>query len=117
MLKLKLRRMAAQLRSRRGFNRGGRRRIRGLVIFLVIFLVISAVVIVRLRPAVMQMAGYIVTSVATEKINDAISEKISDGSLDYEDLVTLEKDEHGEVTALQTNMAKINVLQTELTTW
>ncbi len=115
MLKLKLRRIASRLRAHRGFSRGGRRRMRGSFIVLVVLLIISAVVIVRLRPAVMQMAGYIVTSVATEKINDAISEKISDGSLDYEDLVTLEKDEHGEVTALQTNMAKINVLQTELT--
>ena len=115
MLRIRLRRFFAKLHSRRSFSRGRGHPIRGIIIFLVVFAVISGIIIARLRPAVAQMADYIVTSVATEKINDAISEKISDGSLDYDDLVILEKDENGEVTALQTNMAKINVLQTEIT--
>jgi sporulation protein YunB len=67
------------------------------------------------RPIVVELALSEASDNITVVVNDTISELMLDGSLDYTNLVTLEKDNSGNVTALMTNIANINLLQAEIT--
>lgn len=69
----------------------------------------------RLKPVVEQLAASRVAYLAGQVINDAINEQIASGGTEYDDLVQLEKDSSGKVTALKTNMSAINKLKTEVT--
>lgn len=69
----------------------------------------------RLAPVVEQLAASRVAYLAGEVINDAINEQIALGGAAYDDLILLEKDSSGKVTALKTNMAAINKLKTDVT--
>ena len=79
------------------------------------FIGASAMVMSHFRPMAVEMALATATDDITLAVNDTISEKMSDGSLSYENLVTLEKDANGNITALSTNIANINILQAEIT--
>ena len=76
--------------------------------------IIVTILFFRLKPIIMDMAAYYVTDLVSQMINESVSEKINDGSLDYSNLITLEKDSQGNIKALVTNMAKINLLQTDI---
>ena len=88
---------------------------------LVVFLLCVTPVLVliyclsHLSPMVVELALANATDAITLTVNDVISDKVLDGSVGYDDLVTLEKDSEGNITALVTNMANINVLQAEIT--
>ena len=86
-----------------------------LVIVLLLFVIIIAYVISNIGSMVVELALADATDVITITVNDVISEKVMDGSIDYSDLVTLEKDADGNITALLTNMANVNYLQSEIT--
>lgn len=78
--------------------------------------VLGLVCILRLRlfPLVDDMAISRVTNEASNVINYAIDHQIKTGSTDYADMVVLEKDALGNVTALKTNMSRINHLKTSV---
>ncbi|MBQ5504586.1 MAG: sporulation protein YunB [Oscillospiraceae bacterium] len=86
-----------------------------LVTVLLLFVLIIAYVISNIGSMVVELALADATDVITITVNDVISEKVMDGSIDYSDLVTLEKDADGNITALLTNMANVNYLQSEIT--
>lgn len=85
-----------------------------LIIFSAILLFITLVFMFRLRPLVSKMAVAAASDSITKAVNTAVNEKISDGSIDYSDMVMFEKDSSGKITALTTNMPKITVLQTQI---
>lgn len=66
----------------------------------------------RLAPMAQQLIETQVNNQASDAINDAIGEQIAAGDLDYDDMVTVEKDKNGTVTAIRTNMERINLLKT-----
>ena len=70
----------------------------------------------RIDPLVEQTALYTVTDAVSLKINRVIQSQIHSGLLDYDALVTMEKDAEGNVTALITNVSAVNLLQAEITT-
>jgi len=70
---------------------------------------------VRLSRIVVDIGLSNVSDLVTSVVSDTIAMRMADGALDYEDLVLLEKDKDGNITALLTNMAKINMLQSEIT--
>jgi len=70
---------------------------------------------VNLRPLAIRLALGEATDTITVTVNEIVREKLSDGSLDYSNLVTLEKDDSGRISALVTNMANINLLQSYVT--
>jgi hypothetical protein len=51
---------------------------------------------------------------STKAINKAVADKITSGDLNYKDLISFEKDESGNVTALITDMSKVNILKSEI---
>ncbi len=94
------------------YRRIRRRRIALSAAAIVLFALMA--LYIRLRPVMRDFAMYAVTDIVNETINAAVSDRIEDGSLSYSALVTLEKDEQGAVTAVVTDMAAVNGLQTAI---
>lgn len=85
------------------------------VVLAVVLTVIAGLTLLfrlRLAPMAQQLIETQVNNQASDAINDAIAEQIAAGELDYEDMVTVEKDKNGTVTAIRTNMERINLLKT-----
>ena len=61
-----------------------------------------------------QMALSEATDMITATINDKINEKMSEGQYTYDYFVNLQKDQDGNITAISTNMARINTLSSEI---
>lgn len=94
-----------------------RRRIRRLIRLLVIILTLSFILFFlfrrRLYPVVLSLAEAQVKNATSDLINDAISEQIAAGDIQYDRIVYFEKDLNGRITALKTNMGEVNRLKTE----
>lgn len=78
--------------------------------------VIGLIVLIRVQtfPAIQEMARMRVDSTCTTTINDAINQQIAVGEIDYDKLVSLDKDLNGNIAALKTNMSEVNRLKTEI---
>lgn len=91
---------------------------RGLIVLLIITavaLLLTYAVNAKLNPIITQAALSLVENVATRAINEAVYEKIEEGSIDYDKLIYFEKNTSGEITALKTNMSEVNKVKTSLT--
>ena len=93
-----------------------RRRRRFVLLLLLLMLIFAAFCFVsfRVRPILIEMAISEVTDVVSITVNEAIAAKVTDGSINYSDLITFEKDSDGRITALITDMAKTNALKAEI---
>lgn len=85
-----------------------------VVLLLLALLVPMAVMRMRLFPMVEELAVTRVTNQTARLINDAIDAQIRDGVVDYSNMVLLEKDDAGAVTALKTNISEMNALKTRI---
>lgn len=94
-----------------------RRRALGLgLLFLGAAVIILALLFtVKLTPTIAELALATATDDITIAVNETVAEVLSDGAVDYSQLVTLEKDELGNITALVSNVANINILQAKVT--
>ena len=92
-------------------------RCRGKRILLLVFLaVILLGIYLRLAvtPMVEELAKARVDNRASYIINEAIEEQLRSDDIDYESIVSLEKDVNGAITALKTNINEINRLKTQI---
>lgn len=91
-----------------------RRRRRLLLMFLL--LAVGAVLLIRLRywPLIRTLVAVQVDNAASGLIVDAINEQIDAGSIQYENIITLQTDETGRVSALKTNLAEVNRLKADI---
>ena len=69
----------------------------------------------RFPPVMREMAVAEANNAVLAVINNALSEKLAAGEIKYGDMVTLDKDESGSVCAIITNMARVNLLKSEIT--
>ncbi len=117
MLKIKLcryfRRMQAKLR--RPSNKP--HILKSAVMILIAAAVVIAFVLAELEPALEKMAAIMISNDVTEYLNQAVAETVKNGEFRYGDLVTVERDANGDVAALVSNMARINLLQTEIASY
>jgi len=68
----------------------------------------------QMRPMLASLAGTRVSNAVTGVVSDAVYEAIEDGELQYDGLVSFEKDNEGKITAVYSNMAAFNHLQAEI---
>lgn len=68
----------------------------------------------RLAPMARSLIAIQVDNQASDAINASIAEQIADGEIDYDRIVTVEKDASGTVTAIRANMSEINRLKTSI---
>lgn len=66
-------------------------------------------------PVMTEMAINQTNELITTAVNDAIYARLLDGSLAYQELIQLERDLSGTITALTTDMSQINTLQALIT--
>ena len=85
-----------------------------LAICLLAVLLIVVTAMGQLRPIMNSMATARVSNVVHRAIAEAVAETIENGTYGYNDLISLEKDNEGKITALTSNMIQFNRLQIEV---
>ncbi len=115
MFKRRIRhRFASMTYYRKPISRGSK--YLSILIFLILLLFISAIIVAfKTHPLLVQLATAVAGDEVIVIVNDTVNEKMAKGNMDYDDLITLEKDASGNVTALITNTAQINTLRAEIT--
>lgn len=94
---------------------GKRNRPWGLILVALLGLLgLSVLLCIRVNPLTEELALAKISDVASNVINQAVSRQIEAGNVRYEDLVHLERDSEGKITALTTNMQEMNRLKTQL---
>ena len=86
-------------------------------LFILLLVFTSAFIFVdsRLRPLVIETARYKVQSLVTQAANIAIIEEMEKTSLSYGDLITVSRDEKGDVSLLSYNTLEVNRLKSQIT--
>jgi sporulation protein YunB len=67
-----------------------------------------------MRPMIKTVAANQASNLATSIINETINEVMLDESLTYTDLITVEKDDDGRITAVKTDIITINRLRAQV---
>ncbi len=81
-----------------------------LAFLLVIFLVFEH----NLKPTIREIAEAKARWVATDAVNEAIKQKVSE-TVDYHDLIFVHKDVQGRIVLMQPNIVRINHLAADIT--
>ena len=82
-----------------------------LLILTVIFIFADS----RIRPQVVTLARYKVQSLVSQAANQAIIEQMELSPLSYGDLITVQRNEAGEITLLSYNALEVNRLKSQIT--
>jgi sporulation protein YunB len=91
-----------------------RRKILALLIPFSLLFCLAALLRTRIDPLTQELALAQVSDLASNLINDAVNQEISQGNVQYDDLITLQWDNSGNLTALTANMQQMNLLKTKL---
>ena len=76
--------------------------------------VLTVVVMSHLRSVLSGLAVTRVSNTVNRVVTAAVNDTINSGAVAYNDLITFEKNGEGQITALQTNMAAFNRVQTAI---
>ena len=68
----------------------------------------------RMRPLLESLAATRVSNTVNRIISEAVNEAIQNGDISYQQLISLEKDSEGRITAVHSNMAAFNRLQAQI---
>ena len=83
----------------------------------VILVIVAALTLLcrhELSPMAEKLIATKVDNQASDAINLAIEEQIAAGEIDYDQIVTIDKDVNGNVTAVRSNMEEINRLKSKI---
>lgn len=69
---------------------------------------------VRMRPLLESLATTRVSNTVNRIIFEAVNEAIQEGEISYSELISMEKDLNGKITAVHSNMAAFNRLQAQI---
>ena len=82
-----------------------RRRTMGLIALLLGMVILLVTLERGLRPMIQTTVKSRATGAVTQIVNTAVTGELTKLDLDYEDLVQLDRDDEGTITAVQTRMA------------
>jgi sporulation protein YunB len=85
-----------------------------VVVFVLLFYFIFRPVSNFLKELSGELAMSDATDLITLTINNTIAKKLAEGIYDYDYFVSLEKDSEGHITAITSNMTRINTLSAEI---
>ncbi|WP_300415720.1 sporulation protein YunB [uncultured Oscillibacter sp.] len=68
----------------------------------------------QMRPILVSLATTRVSNMVNRIVSEAVDEAIEEGNITYSDLITFEKDNEGRITAIYSNMAAFNRLQSNI---
>lgn len=97
-------------------RRTTRRTLLGIFAFslLVILLASTIFATMQMRPLLTSLATTRVSNMVNRIVSEAVDEGIESGNIRYSDLITFEKDNEGRITAIYSNMASFNRLQSKI---
>lgn len=84
-------------------------------VFSLAAIVLAVVAASHLRSLLGNLAATRVSNMVGQIVTSAVSDAISGGEIAYTDLITMEKGDSGSITALHSNMAEFNRLQSAVT--
>ncbi|HEX2986400.1 MAG TPA: sporulation protein YunB [Caproiciproducens sp.] len=96
-------------RWRRSYSRNSG--IRKAVLILLLILIFVIVLDVQLRPMIESITTNQARIRSVETINNVVANELKNNGVSYNDLVTVERNNSGEVLAITTNMVKMNELK------
>lgn len=85
------------------------------IVFLIIFIAGYYIFSVRLMPLIKTIAVNNAKVIATETINKAAGKVLEEEQIDYDKLMTIEKDSNGSIIAVKANTLKIDQLKYKIT--
>lgn len=88
------------------------RRPLALCCFLLLLAGASYVFFAQMQPVISRLAVARVSNQVSRVISTAVNEAVTRGEVEYERLITFQKDNEGRITAISSNMAEFNRLQT-----
>ncbi len=94
-------------------GRRGKRRV-WLCLALLLLIVLCCAAVLRMKPIIVSLATARACNSVNRVVVAAVQEVIDSGQADYSLLIHLEKDEMGRVSALKSNMAAFNRLQSQI---
>lgn len=68
----------------------------------------------RVRPVVMELAETSARNAITRVVNEAVEHTLASEAVSYNDMITLQKDASGQITALTSNSVEMNRLRAEI---
>ena len=86
-----------------------------LLLIISLFAVLGVIAVVRMKPILTNLAVARVNNIVNRIVVAAVNDAVDSGLINYDALVTLEKDADGRVTALRSNMSEVNRLQSVIT--
>lgn len=99
-------------------TRGSKKRLHrtAFIVLLVItlFLFLIYILNIRLYPIIKTVATTKAQSIATSVINSAVSQVLIDDKINYNSLMTFEKDQEGKITAVKADSLQINKLKFDI---
>lgn len=97
-------------------RRMSRRTILGVLAFSLMTLVLTLMIFAttQMRPILVSLATTRVSNMVNRIVSEAVDEAIEGGNIRYSDLITFEKDNNGQITAIYSNMAAFNRLQSNI---
>ena len=94
--------------------RNGQRKLIWLSVLIILLLVLTVVILRHMKPLLISLATASVSNTVNRIVVAAVDDAVISGEIDYDALVRFEKDDSGHVTALRSNMAEANRLQTAI---
>ncbi len=85
-----------------------------LVVFLAILVVSGTLLDGVLRPVIMEVARYQAQTYAVQSINESVQEVLAQGGGEYSSLIEVARDKDGNITSVESDMARMNVLKSRL---
>ena len=84
------------------------------VAFALALLALVTVAAIHLKPILTSLATARVSNTVNGIVSAAVNETIYSGDVDYDSLISFEKDNEGHITAVKSNMAEFNRLQSAI---
>ena len=93
-----------------------RRNLLSVMVFLSMAMMLAVVIFAttQMRPILVSLATTRVSNMVNRIVSEAVDEAIDSGNITYSDLITFEKDNEGRITAIYSNMAAFNRLQSHI---
>lgn len=83
-------------------------------LIVLVVMAVACMAIIHMEPILVSMATARVSNTVNRIVVEAVNDAIQGGEIDYSVLVEFEKDTEGRVTALKSNMAAFNRLQSRI---
>lgn len=85
-----------------------------LTVIFTLLLALTVAVVLHMKPVVVDLATARTSNAVNRIVVAAVNDAVDSGRIDYEQLVDFDKDAEGHVTALRSNMAAFNRLQSSI---